>query len=236
VPQVRTTLAVRHVAFEDLGSLAPLLAERGHAVEYLEAPLDDLGAVDPLAADLWVVLGGPIGVYETAAYPFLERELALLRRRLAARRPTLGICLGGQLMASALGARVYPSGVKEIGWAPVDLTAAGHASCLRHLAGTDVLHWHGDTFDLPAEAELLASTPACRHQAFRLGDFALALQFHGEAVASALESWFVGHACEIAATPGLDVAALRAATTRCADKLRDSGRAAFGEWLDGVGL
>jgi GMP synthase (glutamine-hydrolysing) len=236
VPQVPKTLAVRHVAFEDLGSLAPLLAERGHTVEYLEAPLDDLATVDPLAADLWVVLGGPIGVYETVAYPFLEREIALLRRRLTARRPTLGICLGSQLMACALGARVYPAGVKEIGWAPIELTAAGHASCLRHLAETDVLHWHGDTFELPAGAELLASTPACRHQAFRLGEFALALQFHGEALGTALESWFVGHACEIAATPGLGVAALRAATAHSADKLRRAGRAAFAEWLDSVRL
>lgn len=230
------TLALRHVAFEDLGLLGALLADRGHAVDYVEAPLADLATIDPLAPDLIVVLGGPIGVYETDAYPFLAHEIALLRRRLAARRPTLGICLGSQLMAAALGARVYASGVKEIGWAPLELTAAGTTSCLRHLASTAVLHWHGDTFDLPDGAELLASTPACRHQAYRLGDFALALQFHGEVLGPSLEGWFVGHACEIAATPGLEVTALRAATLRHAEGLRRQGRTAFAEWLDSLGL
>lgn len=230
------TLALRHVAFEDLGLLGALLADRGHTVDYVEAPLTDLATIDALTPDLVVVLGGPIGVYETDTYPFLAPEIALLRRRLAARRPTLGICLGSQLMAAALGARVYPSGVKEIGWAPLELTAAGNTSCLRHLASIAVLHWHGDTFDLPAGAQLLASTPACRHQAYCLGDFALALQFHGEVLGPSLESWFVGHACEIATTPGLEVTALRASTLRHAEDLHRQGRAVFGEWLDALGL
>jgi GMP synthase (glutamine-hydrolysing) len=233
---VSSTLALRHVAFEDLGLLGPLLRERGHTVEYVEAPLVDLAALDALAPDLLVVLGGPIGVYETGAYPFLAHEIALLRRRLLAGRPTLGICLGSQLMAAALGARVYPSGVKEIGWAPLTLTSAGGASSLRHLASTAVLHWHGDTFDLPAGAVLLASTPACAHQAFSVGDFALALQFHGEAFGPALESWFVGHAGEIAATPGVSVAGLRAATARHSEALARQGREAFAEWLAARGL
>src|SRR5262249_15593021 len=85
------TLAIRHVPFEDLGLLEPLLRQRGHAVRYAEAPVDDLAAIDPLGPELLVVLGGPIGVYESSAYPFIERERELLARRLAARRPTLGI-------------------------------------------------------------------------------------------------------------------------------------------------
>ena len=229
------TLAIRHVPFEDLGLLAPLLAERGHRVRYLEAPTANLSAIDPLAPDLLVVLGGPIGVYENDRYPFIDQEITLLAARLRAQRPTLGICLGSQLMARALGARVYPSGTKEIGWAPIELTAAGQASCLRHLAEIAVLHWHGDTFDLPAGAVHLAATPACRNQAFSVGGHALALQFHVEAAGRALESWFVGHACEIATTPGLRVSQLRADTARHSPALERQSGACLRQWLDAQG-
>jgi GMP synthase (glutamine-hydrolysing) len=182
--------------------------------------------------DVNTAIGGPIGVYENDRYPFIDQEIALLATRLRARRPTLGICLGSQLIARALGARVYPSGTKEIGWAPVELTAAGQASCLRHLAGIAVLHWHGDTFDLPTGAVHLAATAACRNQAFSVGGHALALQFHAEAAGRALESWFVGHACEIATTPGLSVPQLRADTARHSPVLERQGDACFREWLD----
>jgi GMP synthase (glutamine-hydrolysing) len=104
------------------------------------------------------------------------------------------------------------------------LSAAGQASGLRHLADTAVLHWHGDTFDLPAGAVHLAATPVCHNQAFSVGAHALALQFHAEAFGLALETWFVGHACEIAATPGLTVPQLR------------QGGACFREWLGSQGL
>jgi GMP synthase (glutamine-hydrolysing) len=233
---VKTVVAIRHVAFEDLDRLAPLLAERGHAIRYLEAPTDDLDAEDPLAPDLLVVLGGPIGAYEEALYPFLASELRLLERRLAAGRPTLGICLGAQILARALGARVYPTGRKEIGWGTLSLTPAGKDSALRHLDGTRVLHWHGDTFDLPEGARLLASTEVTPNQAFAWGGAALALQFHAEAAGRGLERWFVGHTLEIASTPGLSVEALRRDTQACTPALERAGRACFAEWLGSLGL
>ena len=230
------TFALRHVPFEDLGLLEPLLGERGHGIRYVEVPTADLGALDESAPDLLVVLGGPIGVYEEADYPFLRAELALIERRLAANRPTLGICLGAQLIARALGARVYPSGVKEIGWAPLELRAAGRESCLRLLHDTAVLHWHGDTFDLPEGATLLASTPACPHQAFSRGPATLALQFHVEAAGAALESWFVGHTAEIAAAADVNVAKLRADTARWTPVLTPRAVRCLGEWLDANAL
>src|ERR1700719_1784110 len=118
----RTCLAVRHVAFEDLGLLGPLLAARGYDIRYHDAGIARFDAETLVAPDLVIVLGGPIGVYERDSYPFIADEIAAIAARLAANKPTLGICLGAQMMAAALGARVAPGPVKEIGWAPLTLT------------------------------------------------------------------------------------------------------------------
>jgi GMP synthase (glutamine-hydrolysing) len=229
-------LAFRHVAFEDLGLLEPLLRERGHAVRYIDVPLAELGALDVTNAGLLVVLGGPISVYDEHSYPFLTSEIALIERRLSANRPTLGLCLGAQMMARALGARVYAAPAKEIGWAPVTLGERGRTSALAKLEDAPVLHWHGDTFDLPTGSTLLASTELCRHQAFSYAGNALALQFHAEVTAQKMEAWFVGHAAEIAATPGLSVPGLRDETHRWAPLLERNGHAMFEIWLESVGL
>jgi GMP synthase (glutamine-hydrolysing) len=124
-----------------------------------------------MAPEVLIVLGGPIGIYQEREYPFLTTELGLLERRLAADLPTLGICLGGQLMARALGARVHPGPAKELGWSSLRLSAAGRQSCLAYLAkgATAVLHWHDETCDVPAGATLLASTPHNDNQAFAWG-------------------------------------------------------------------
>ncbi len=232
---MKTALALRHVPFEDLGSLEPLLTERGFSITYLDLPGLDSAAVDLETPDLVVVLGGPIGVYETEDYPFLIWEIDKIARRLAKDRPTLGICLGCQLIVRALGARVYPSGHKEIGWAPLELTDAGRISCLAPLGNAPVLHWHGDTFDLPDGAELLASTPICAHQAFSVGRKVFGLQFHIEVTATGLESWFVGHTGEIAATPGVSVTGLRADTQNYGNRLESLACEVLGAWLDEAG-
>jgi GMP synthase (glutamine-hydrolysing) len=235
---MKRVVAVQHVAFEDLGSFEPRLREHGYEVRYVDATTRELQELDPTEAELLVVLGGPIGVYEEHAYPFLRTELALLEPRLRAGLPVLGLCLGCQLLARSLGARVYPGSGKEIGWAPLQLTEAGRTSPARHLAGDEgpVLHWHGDTFDMPEGAVRLASTERYPNQAFQWGGgTVLALQFHPEVTAAGLERWFVGHAAEIAAEPGLSVPALRADTAQWAPHLEPRGRRLLDEWLAGLG-
>jgi GMP synthase (glutamine-hydrolysing) len=226
----KSAVAIRHVHFEDLGTFGPELEAAGFAIHYLDVGRDDLSLLDPLAADLLVVLGGPIGVYETEAYPFLVGEIDLIRRRLAAGRPTLGICLGAQLIATALGARVAGTGIKEIGFAPLTLSEAGARSPLRHLADVPVLHWHGDAFAIPAGAEHLAATPLCATQAFAIGRNVLGVQFHPEADAPRIESWLIGHAAELAAAE-IDPAVIRRDAQVHGRALCEAGRAMIQEWI-----
>src|ERR1700721_2215492 len=156
---IKKCLAVRHVAFEDLGLLGPLVSSRGAAGRYPGGGVAPICAQTPLAPDFLIVLGGPIGVYEADTYPFIADEIAAVAARLAAGKPTLGICLGAQMMAAALGARVAPGPVKEIGWAQLQLTAEGEKSLLAPLGATPVLHWHGDNCELPAGCGQHASPP-----------------------------------------------------------------------------
>ena len=222
----KTLLAIRHVGFEDLGGFEQPLAQAGYTIRYADMGVDDIaGFGDP---DLLVVLGGPIGAYEDDLYPWLKDEIACIAGRLGAQKPTLGICLGAQLMARALGARVYPGPAKEIGWKPLIL---GQGELLAPLADHPVLHWHGDTFDLPDGAVHLASTDVCRNQAFSLGRHGLAFQCHPEAGIQGFERWLIGHACEIAATPGVTVTALRADTARFAPTALEKGRQVLRNWL-----
>lgn len=228
----RTANAIRHVPFEDLGLLAPLLTDRGYHIEYLDAGIDDL--TDPRAADadLLIVLGGPIGVGDLATYPFLHQEIDLLERRLD-QRPTLGICLGAQLIATTLGAHVRPSGGVEIGYAPLTLTDDGRRSPLAAIEHTPVLHWHGDRFDTPEGAVNLAVTNHTPDQAFSLGSHVLALQFHLETHHDDIERWLIGHAHELAAN-GIDPRTIRQDAATHGPVLAAAAQLAFSIWLDGI--
>jgi GMP synthase (glutamine-hydrolysing) len=232
---MRTVLAITHVAFEDLGSFGIELTHSGFNIEIIDACTTDIGSIDSLGADLLVVLGGPISVYDRDDYPFINAEVELLSSRLAAQRPTLGICLGAQLMAAALGARVYPgSRGKELGWAPIQAPPDGSTPPWFGpllSPGLRVLHWHGDTFDLPDGAERLAETADYANQAFVVGRFALALQFHPEVTVRGLERWYVGHATELAQA-GIRVHDLREASRTFGPELEIVGRHFWRQWLD----
>jgi GMP synthase (glutamine-hydrolysing) len=230
-------LVLSHVAFEDLGSLEAPLRERGFKIENVLAATAHFPLPQAVSCDLLVVLGGPIGVYDHEEYPFLKDEIACIRERLEARKPILGICLGAQLMAAALGARVNPGEHgAEIGWAP--LQAAPGAPVPEWFApllagGLIVFHWHGDTFDLPEGAVLLAGTERYAHQAFALGDFALGLQFHPEVSAGGLESWYVGHASELHHA-GISAAHLRAEAGKHGVALQAAAARFCNLWLDRI--
>jgi len=177
---MKHALVIRHVVHEGVAGYRAPIEQAGYEIERVAACQTDFATLDLVSPDLLVVMGGPMGVYETDAYPWIADEIAAIAGRLEADRPTLGVCLGSQMLAAALGARVYAGPVREVGFAPMTLNEAALDSPLRHVADVDVLHWHGDTFDLPASTELLASTSAYPNQAFRRGDKLLALQFHAE--------------------------------------------------------
>ena len=204
----RTAIAIRHLAFEDLGSFETVLVENGFQVRYIDAGINDFDHLDPAEDDVAIILGGPTGACDDRFYPTLKAEAAYIEERLLQGRPIMGICLGAQLIARSLGSRVYRASEKEIGFFAVDLTPRGGASCLASLRGAPVLHWHGDTFDLPTGAVKLASTRVCENQAFSYGDNAIAFQFHPEIGAAGFERWLVGHAFELDAAR-LDVNELR---------------------------
>ncbi|WP_062298396.1 glutamine amidotransferase [Demequina maris] len=221
-------VAIRHVAFEDLGIWEAEIAAHGYEVAYLDAGVDDLAPF--AAAELGVVLGGPVGVGEVDDYPVLAEEAALLGARVEAGLPTLAVCLGAQLLAHALGGSVAP-GEPEVGWGTVDLAPAASSTPLRHLAGAPVLHWHGDAIAPPPGAVVLASTPATPCQAFAIGS-ALALQFHPEVDAERIERWLIGHTGELRAM-GISPRDLRAASREAGDDAAVAGILMLREWLRG---
>jgi GMP synthase (glutamine-hydrolysing) len=229
---MKTAAVIRHVHFEDLGTFEGPLTAAGYQIRYYDVGRS--GLPDPAEPGLVIVLGAPVGVYEEDKYPFLRDEIELLAARASAGRPTFGICLGAQLIARALGARVYPSGVKEIGWSPVELTDAAASTPLRHLANTPVLHWHGDTFDLPPSTVHLASTTLCRNQSFSAGSNILGVQFHPEVdPTTGIESWLVGHAVELASAR-IDPRRLRDGANAAGSSLPAMARKMFTEWLSGL--
>lgn len=229
--RMKIALALRHLAFEDLGLIEPLLRERGFEVRYHEVGVDDFTAIDLDAVDLLIALGGPVSAEDERNYPWLADEVALLHRRLDAMRPLLGICLGAQLMARALGAAVRPMGVKEIGFAPLTVTMAGQGTVLAELRDQPVLHWHGDQFALPAGLASLAATAVCPHQAFAPHGRALALQFHPEVDPARIEQWLIGHGDELAAA-GLRPQALREAAKQQGPGLAEALVRLMQRWLD----
>lgn len=182
-------VAFRHVPFEGLGLIADSLQAHGIDVKYADLYLPGAQLPDARAAAGLIFMGGPMSAND--GLPYLEREARYIREAVKADQPVLGVCLGAQLIARAMGAPVRRNPVKEIGWFDIHLTEAGGTDPLfQALAPSEtVFHWHGETFDLPAGAAHLAYSEACRNQAFRVGTAVYGLQFHLEVTPAIIEDW-----------------------------------------------
>ena len=226
----KTGLIIRHVPHEGLAGFREPIEAAGYVLDRVDVGDPRFGQIDLGEPDLLIMMGGPMGVYEQAEHPWIACQLRRLARRLDAGRPTLGVCFGAQMIAAAMGARVYPGPAKEVGFDA--LTIIDPASPLGHLADTPVLHWHGDTFDLPDDVELLASSAAYPHQAFRRGPNILALQFHAEmGLDPRFEQW-VEQWPEALAEVGSSADAMRGDHARYGPGAVDAGRRMVEQWLE----
>jgi GMP synthase (glutamine-hydrolysing) len=188
---MRKLLVFQHVPYEPLGTLDAQFRDAGFRIRYVNFARVERAKLDVRRYSGLVVLGGPMSVNDAGRYPHLVEEMDAVRQAIAVDMPVLGICLGAQLIAAALGAPVTRNAVKEIGWSEVKRTAAGSGDPLfKHFKATEkIFQWHGDTFALPQGAELLAETAACRHQAFRCGAGVYGLQFHLEVDEGLIRRW-----------------------------------------------
>ena len=177
---------LQHVPFEGLGSIDAWLRDRAARVTYTKF-FESAALPDPADVDFIIALGGPMSVNDEAQLPWLRAEKEFVAAAIAANQAVLGICLGAQMIAKALGARVYPGPAKEIGWFPVFAEPAGAVTFV-FPARAMAFHWHGETFDLPAGAVHLARSAACRNQAFQFGERVIGLQFHLETTLASADS------------------------------------------------
>ena len=229
-------LVVRHLELEDIGTIASVLAKLQIPYRYLDVYRGEPVPSDVAGLSGLIVMGGPMGVYEADLYPFLTAEMNLIRDAMEHSFPVLGICLGSQLIAGALGARVYPGPHKEIGWHPVEVVKRDDPLASGLPSTFPALHWHGDTFDLPARAERLFRSRFYENQGFRFGRNVYALQFHFEIDAAMIDDWLADKGCqrEIAAVPGLSAATIRADTQRNADGLERLSQQVFTRFFEAV--
>jgi len=226
-------VVIRHVELEHIGTIATAFDRAQIRYHYR-----DVFRGEPVPENLsglggLIVMGGPMGVYEADRYPFLKAEMNLIRQASQSQLPVLGICLGAQLIAAALGARVYPGPQKEIGWYPVQVVAQEDELARDLPSPFMAFHWHGDTFDLPSGAVRLFRSQLYENQAFRYRGHIYAFQFHFEINAAMIADWLLDKGCqrEIAAVPGLSADTIRGQTGQYASGLERLSELVFTRFL-----
>ena len=232
----KTVWAFLHTAHGNLGSFEWMLNDCGITPRIFHTYEQDIGHLDPAEPDLVILMGGPMGVYEAETHPFLYKEINFVETRLARGKPILGICLGAQIVAKALGASVYKgSSGKEIGWSPITVNEQGMKTPLKYFdrSKCNVTHWHGDTFDLPQGVTPLASSDIYTNQAFSWGKNTMALQFHPEMTHAKLKIWCENRLDDIHAG-GKTPEEMRRDTDLYCDTLEAQNRKFFMEWLNEV--
>ena len=230
----KTALIIRHVPHEGVAGFRDPIEAAGYHVDRVDVSDPGFASLDLTEPDLLIMMGGPMGVYEQDQHPWITCQVRQLALRLAKDRPTLGVCLGAQMMAAALGADVYAGPAKEVGFHTISVKLDAVDNPLRHLVDVPVLHWHGDTFTLPEGVELIASSQAYAHQAFRRGRNILALQFHAEmGLDPRFDAW-IEQWPEAVIEAGGDEASLRKAHDTLGPGAVAAGQAMIAEWLEGL--
>jgi GMP synthase (glutamine-hydrolysing) len=227
-------LIIRHVPVEGIAGYRRPIEAAGYRLDRIDVADPAFSGLDLTEPDLVIMMGGPMAVYEADEHPWISCQLARLRLRLERDLPTLGVCFGAQMIAAALGGHVHPGPVPEVGFDCIDVHAPADAGPLRHLVGVPVLHWHGDTFTLPPDTELLASSARYAHQAFRRGSNVLALQFHAEmGLDPRFDTWLECWPDAVIAAGG-NCAELRDAYRELGPATVSAGQAMIAEWLTGL--
>lgn len=230
--------AFRHNLCEGMGSLAAALDKAGLPYHYVDTYHEDIDDFDALGPELLVVMGGAPGVYQMKDYPFIEKEIDIIRARLDRGKAVMGICLGAQMLAKAMGSDVYPGAQgPEKGWFPLTVNDAGMKGPARFLdkSYTSMFHWHGDTFDLPLAANLLASSDKYQNQIFSAGKNVIGLQCHLEITPQILHGWSVSSAASVA-KGHLSLDQLRGQTAEYNETLIRQSEKFLLHWLSDIGL
>jgi GMP synthase (glutamine-hydrolysing) len=226
-------LVFQHDPFEDLGLFAEILTKQGYNFRLVrlfqgEMPTEDWDGVKAV-----IILGGPMSVDDEEDYPYLKWEKTIIRTALQEGIALMGICLGAQLIASAIGAGVYQGSLKEVGWYPISITPEGQVdSLLGYLPERPtVFQWHGSGFELPSGAKRLASSPYYENQAFRVGRNVYGLQFHLEVTPNMIDRWIDEHSKDLAQVPYVSPEKIRADTESYAPALRYYGERFLSEFM-----